>query len=54
MIAPLAVDPFARPTAAPTAAPVAPPMMAPLSFLFNDAQPLETTTLASIGIRTIA
>src|SRR6476620_10235693 len=52
MIAPFAVEPFARPTIPPTAAPVAPPMMAPRSFLFNDAQPLETTRPASIGMRT--
>ena len=52
MIAPFAVDPFARPTTAPTAAPDAPPMIAPVSFLFSDAQPLETTRPASIGMTT--
>jgi hypothetical protein len=50
MIAPFAVDPFARPTIPPTAAPEAAPMIAPVSFLFSDAHPLAETTVASAGM----
>src|SRR5258705_4290560 len=51
MIAPFAVEPFARPTIPPMAAPDAAPMIAPASFLFNDAHPLAETTVASAGMR---
>src|SRR5689334_17397704 len=50
MIAPFAVDPFARPTIPPTAAPDAAPMIAPVSFLFSDAHPLAETTVARAGM----
>src|SRR5689334_10351943 len=50
MIAPFAVDPFARPTIPPTAAPDAAPMIAPVSFLFSDAHPLTEATVASAGM----
>src|SRR6185369_7697545 len=50
MMAPFAVEPFARPTIPPTAAPDAAPMIAPVSFLFSEAHPLAETTVASVGI----
>src|SRR5947208_2180157 len=52
MMAPFAVEPFARPTTAPVAAPDAAPMRAPASFLLSDAHPVDAATAMRVGIRT--
>src|SRR5436190_17921724 len=46
MIAPFAVDPFARPIIPPAAAPVAAPIAAPFSLLLSEAQPLSATVVS--------